>query len=122
MFRLRLAPALLTTIVIGCSDSNPTPTVPASPSRNSALALNADVAGANDSLTVSMYSTRYLTSVTQSGQVTAPFGPGCTRVVTERTRRCFAAGSAAGIRGSVVMSSTVMAGMCAAPPDGVQEG
>jgi plastocyanin len=55
MFRLRLAPALLTTIVIGCSDSNTTPTVPASSSRNSALALTADRAGAKDSRTVSMY-------------------------------------------------------------------
>jgi hypothetical protein len=38
------------------------------------------------SLTVSMYSTKYLATVTQSAQVAAPFGPGCTRVVTERTR------------------------------------
>jgi hypothetical protein len=55
MFRLRLAPALLTTFVIGCSDSYTTPTVPASPSRNSALAINADRAGMKDSRTVSMY-------------------------------------------------------------------
>ena len=38
------------------------------------------------SLTVSMWSTPYLDSVVQSNQTAAPFGPGCTRVVTERTR------------------------------------
>ena len=38
------------------------------------------------SVTVSMYSTKYFESVTQSAQTQAPIGPGCTRVVTERTR------------------------------------
>jgi vancomycin resistance protein YoaR len=38
-------------------------------------------------LTVSLYSTRFLASVTQSAQSSAPFGPGCTKVTTERTRR-----------------------------------
>ena len=38
------------------------------------------------SVTVSLYSTKFFSSVTQSGQAAAPFGPGCTRVVTERTR------------------------------------
>jgi vancomycin resistance protein YoaR len=38
------------------------------------------------SLTVRMFSTKFLASVTQSAQSQAPFGPGCTRVTTERTR------------------------------------
>jgi vancomycin resistance protein YoaR len=38
------------------------------------------------SVTVSLYSTKYLQSVTQSAQSSAPYGPGCTRVTTERTR------------------------------------
>ena len=41
----------------------------------------------NTSVTVSLYSTKVFSSVVQSGQTTAPFGPGCTRVVTERTRK-----------------------------------
>jgi vancomycin resistance protein YoaR len=39
------------------------------------------------SLTVSLYSTKYLDSVTQSNQTKATFGPDCTRVTTERTRK-----------------------------------
>ena len=38
------------------------------------------------SLTVSMWSTPYFSSVTQSAQTAVPFGPGCTRVKTDRTR------------------------------------
>ena len=34
-----------------------------------------------------MYSTKNFSSVTQSAQTQGPFGPGCTRVVTERTRK-----------------------------------
>jgi vancomycin resistance protein YoaR len=39
------------------------------------------------SITVSMYSTKYMASVTQSGQTSSTFGPNCTRVTTERTRK-----------------------------------
>ena len=39
------------------------------------------------SITVSMYSTKYMASVTQSGQTSSTFGPNCTKVTTERTRK-----------------------------------
>jgi len=39
------------------------------------------------SLTVSMWSTKYLADVQQTAQTATPFGPGCTRVRTERTRK-----------------------------------